>query len=469
MKTISKFALLVFILFFEGNLSAQFYTTKESDNILIFQEDESITSKFSTTRGTWEFRYINDKYFIIARDQFIQKNYNAIALYENFELKKFYSFNYNIRIDEIAHYQDEIVIPITEVDGSWNVLCKLNMKTDEISYIPLPESLRNLPNEKYRLKYFSFDEATSIAYLFYYSTDGSSFDPKQVISYNLKTGQFSKQASLEFNRYFCTLNSFHYYRDESKNIFSKKTDDPNSKPNKIALNGDRNYWNKISDSEIIVINEKKNKADNVLETDDSGYQVLKNGELVKDNKNLYLAMFNSITSKKKYNDFYFNYSESAGFLNKFSTHTPIHSYKILKPDLFLLIVLPNESNKIENNQSSSSTTSTIDDFEERIISFFGSTSSSFLLNTANDNWYTKCVEYEICKAERGADAFLYCKDLKNGLLSLGLDSKLNECEYLLNMLTGSRKEYYKITFGTSNYESLKNDLIKVKSTIIRVR
>jgi hypothetical protein len=79
------------------------------------------------------------------------------------------------------------------------------------------------------------------------------------------------------------------------------------------------------------------------------------------------------------------------------------------------------------------------------------------------------VEYEKCKAERGVEAFLYCKDLKNGLLSLGLESKLNECEYLLSVLTGSRKEHYKITYGITNYENLKNNLIIIKSTILRVR
>jgi frataxin-like iron-binding protein CyaY len=342
MKTISKFNLIAVLLFFVGNLSAQFYTTKDYKNILIFQEDSSITSKFSTTRGTWEFRHINDKYFIIAKEEYIQKNYNAIALYENFELKKFYSFKYNIRIDEIAHYQDEIVIPITEVDGSWNVLCKLNMKTDDISYITLPESLRNLPNEKYSLDVFSFDEATSIAYLYYNSEDASFFDAKQVISYNLKTGEFSKQTSLEYYQYFCTLNSYHYFWDKSWKLYSKRIDDPNSKPKKIAvIGGDGNFSIKISDSEIMILNNKKNKEDNVLKSDHSGYQVLKNGELIKDKENSYSAMFNSLTSKKNNKDFYFNYSESSGFSNKFTTFTPIHSFKILKPDLFLLIVLPN--------------------------------------------------------------------------------------------------------------------------------
>lgn len=480
MKAITKYSLLVFFLLFGDNLFAQFYKSKY-ENVLIFQDEEILYRNFNYYPMSWgrNFHYINEEFIAITSPiDLISEGERALTLYENYQYKNTYSFLYSTKTKVLAHDKDFIYIPITKTDQSWNVLCKLNMKTGDITYIDLPENLRYLPFNSYALFDFSFDETTNLAYLFITSND--KVDENYVIPYNLSNGQFLNKRPLKIKRCFATLNSYIYYQDKSNHLYSIKIDDPKSKAKKI---NDKCYFNsvKISNTEIIVFR-YTNDNSNIFEKNE--YSVLKNGAFIIDKEDKYIDIYNTIRHKSEGQDFYFNYSKDSEYKNKLTLENYIlygNTVTIVKPGLFIIPIAAKGHKKGKKDgweevteqktivQQTSSTTSGEEDYKNRLTSFLGSNESNYIFVTSNNTWYSVCVEYEKCKADHGVKAFLECKDLKDKLQSLGLDNKLNECEYLLNELTGSKKEYYKIEFGTESYENLKTELIKIKSRILRVK
>lgn len=461
MKHLKKITFAALFTFFCGNLLAQFYTT-EHENVLIFHEDTTITNHFSTTRMSWIYKLINNQYMIVASEEYIEKNRNSVMLYDGFNFKSIHSFNYDVKVDELASFENNVYFPIYNVDESWNVLSKLNMDSGEITYIPLPEALRNLPCKDYNLDYFSFDRTTKKAHIFMANSTLSSTSPLTVFTYDLKTGEFS-QSSMVAYQHLGTANSYHYYWDHSWKLYCKNLSSPDSKPQKVALSGSLSFPIAISESEIMFFRSKESKGLTAYPNkDQSNYGVLKDGVLMEIESGAYQSIFNSIRCKNEGKDFYFDYSETGGYQKKFTAFTNVYESHVLRPGIFLLVVLPSEAQNLYENNAPA-VPDFDEEFEARIVDFFESGNSTFILNSP-DSWFGKCVAFEECLKVN-----IVCDDLKNELARLNLSAKLNECEYLLGVLTGSRKDHLEIKYGSSNYETLKTDLIYIKSTIIRVQ
>lgn len=234
-------------------------------------------------------------------------------LYDGFNFKSIHSFNYDVKVDALASFENYVYFPIYNVDESWNVLCKLNMDSGEITYIPLPEAFRNLPCKDYNLDYFSFDRATKKAHIFMANSKLSSTSPLTVFTYDLTTGQFS-QSMLEAYQHLGTSNSYHYYWDHSWKLYCKNLSSPDSKPQKIALSGSLSFPIAISGSEIMFFRSKESKGVTSFPTkDQSNYGVLKEGVLMEIENGAYQSIFNSIRCKNEGKDFYFDYSETGGY------------------------------------------------------------------------------------------------------------------------------------------------------------
>jgi hypothetical protein len=461
------FATLLFLIL--GLSSFAQLVKTEHDNVLIFRENETLNKNFSEgSYGGRLFNYFDDKYLVITSPKdFIDKNYKALAVYENNEYKNTFSFDYKTNTRYMAYYNDDLYIPTTDPEKGWIVLCKLNMKTQQISYLSLPENLRYLSAEDYYLTRFTFDKSAGKLYLFCSPDEG----PRYAFPFDLKTGQFLDKILIDAYQHFTTLNGYHYYWDKSWTLFSKKIDDPNSKPKKLSISGTLEFPVVISESELLCFFFKKTK-DIVYKTrnDHSEYYVLKNGELIADKDNTYKDIFNTIRNTSLNNAFYFDFKENEGYKKKITVDTYIQygGATIVKPGFFILPVAASEKKPVVTETPKTSTEPSFEEvFESRVVAFLKPGKSDFITVDPN-SWYGKCLEFEKCVREKPY-AYFDCKDLKNGLQSLNLDSKLNECEYLYNALTGTRKEYLKIKYGTENYENLKTQLISIKSTIIRVK
>ena len=196
--------------------------------------------------------------------------------------------------------------------------------------------------------------------------------------------------------------------------------------------------------------------------DQSNYGVLKDGVLMEIENGAYQSEFNSIRCKNEGKDFYFDYSETGGYQKKFTAFTNVYESHVLRPGIFLLVVLPSDAqNLYENNIPAAPDFE--EEFEARIVNFMQTSEGTNITNSP-DSWFGKCLEFEKC-----VNANLTCDDLKNELTRINLSGKLSECEYLLSVLTGTKKDYLEIRYGISDYNNLKNDLISIKSTIIRVQ
>jgi hypothetical protein len=443
------------------NLFGQFYST-DHENIMVFHEDSTITDRFSTTRMSWIFKVVNNKYTIVASEEYIKKNRNSILLFDEYNFKSVHSFDYDVKVDELARFENNVYFPIYNVDESWNVLCKLNMDSGEITYIPLPEQFRNLPCKDYDLDYFSFDKGTQKAHIFMANSELSFTSPLTVFTYDLKTGEFS-QSSMVAYQHLGTANSYHYYWDHSWKLYCKNLSSPDSKPQKIALSGSLSFPIAISGSEIMFFRSKESKGVTSFPTkDQSNYGVLKDGVLMDIENGDYQSVFNSIKCKNQGKDFYFDYSETEGYQKKFTAFTNVYESHVLAPGIFLLVVLPSSAqNLYENNAPAEPDFE--EEYEARIVNFMEQNNGTNILSLP-DSWYGKCLAYEKCLTES-----FNCDELKNELRGSNLYDKLRECEYLLGVLTGTKKDYLEIRYGTTNYNNLKNDLIYIKSTIIRVQ
>lgn len=421
------------------------FTKIPNHNIITFQEDSSFLNIMKTTRGEWEFSYINDSIFVVSSTEFGKKNQSSIAVFKNYKFYHSYIFDYGVRTDVIAYYNDELIMPITETNDKWNVLWKVNLKTNEITHISLPENLRMSSFKNYGfISRITFDKATNKVYLFYSKKVDDFNSNDYIVEYDLETGKFSDEIPENFYSSFCTFNGYHYYFDEPWNFNSLKVNDPKANSKKIPINfrGRKyDFYADIGNGEMMLLNEK-NK-----------YFVVKDGKSVntKANSAYYEAIGNSM--KVSYNNYLFVYSQ--GLLSadvEYEAVQSIYNTMLLKPGLFLLIILPEPKKTITNTITTYKEPIEVE-FERRVRAFIAS----------SDKWLVKGLEYENCQK-----TYLVCSDLKDELRKLGISKDLEECESLLYILTQKNKEYLQIHYGLSDYEICKTELIDRKSVAKRM-
>ncbi len=348
MKTYHKLFATLLFLTFSSPLLAQFETTKYQ-NVITFNVNEEIRSKFSTSIKLWTFKPINDNFLVVTPCKLVDANYYSFAVYENYKFKGAYSFGYNINTAALAHYKNDIFFATTRVGKVGSVLCKFNLNTQEESYIYLPTSLIEFFNKEDLIKHFSFDQTTSKVYFFIYR---SLDDNNYVFSYNLKSGEFSDKTAIKrIDNHLFTVNSYHYFNEDNERFYSLKIDDPKAKPKKLSLKvSDRQTI--ISDDEVVYYN--RGVGEKTI------FTVVKNGEVYNQNKQHYEGIVNSLR-----NDFFgggesldtrfcFNYS-APGKYDELKTSKGFYKTMepILKPGLFLAVYYsPSDNNTATVNRKS---------------------------------------------------------------------------------------------------------------------
>ena len=61
------------------------FTKIPNHNIITFQEDSSFLNIMKTTRGEWEFSYINDSIFVVSSNEFGKKNQNSLGVFKKYK------------------------------------------------------------------------------------------------------------------------------------------------------------------------------------------------------------------------------------------------------------------------------------------------------------------------------------------------------------------------------------------------
>lgn len=334
MRNQIKFSVTSLLLMICTSLFAQFEKTQYT-NVITFDANEEITSKFNTSGKLWRFNMVADSLIVVTPCSKIDANYYAFAIYDNLKFKGAYSFEHTIQTDVVAYHKDDIYFTTGKVQNDGVVLCKFNVKTEENTYISLPESLKSF-FAKYEFSYFSFDKTTSKVYFYITLGNGTRY----VFSYNLATDEFSdKWESVRMDYHLFTVNNFHYFHNSDQKVFSIKIDDPSAKPKKLPVETNQK-------SAIISADEVAFYTRGV--GDETEYTIIKNGDVNKKNKKSYESLINSLRydffggGESPEMRFCFNYS-APGQYSQLKTSKGYYSgdygsyNPLLKPGLFLLV------------------------------------------------------------------------------------------------------------------------------------
>lgn len=130
------------------------------------------------------------------------------------------------------------------------------------------------------------------------------------------------------------------------------------------------------------------------------------------------------------------------------------------------LIVTYNSNQESQNQSKPAESPVATDTQEKTPSFeveFSKRVQSFF--ATKDAWFNKILEFNKCMKEK---VYFDCQNLRYELKALKLDSKLNECNYLLNQIS-KYEAALKIRYGIENVELMKFHLIDAKSGIMRVQ